>query len=283
MPIGISAHSIIRSVLHLLFIKDQRRHLQTSNLLEATMSSDGGTEDGSKKKKVELKIAVGSKNPCKIDAVKNALQRAVGFSSVLDVTLEVEGFDVDSGVADQPFGDAETQLGAKRRAENAHKAYKKKHGVFPHLGVGLEGGLERSSTILDDKDDETVWCMAWMAVYGRRQPLIVDIVASKNSEFYVGDKKPIYGLAKTATFLLPQALAKMITKEGMELGDADDKLFGRTKGKHGSGTVGILTDNLITRADYYEHALILALVPWLRPDVYALGADLASSLLCSVS
>jgi hypothetical protein len=124
--------------------------------------------------------------------------------------------------------------------------------------------------------------MAWMAVYGKRDAFIVHLVASSESKYYKPDKKPIFGLAKTGTFLLPSSLAALIN-EGLELGHADDKVFGRVNSKQGSGTVGVLTNGLIDRAAYYEHALILALVPWIRPDVYATKEEpsLASRLICA--
>lgn len=172
----------------------------------------------------------------------------------------------------------ETQQGAKNRAANAYEEYKKVEGKYPHFAVGLEGGLEWSATVPDENDNDTLWCMAWMAVYGKRKPMIVDIFASKESKFYNIDKKPGFGLAKTASFLLPSSLGTLI-REGMELGDADDKVFGRVNSKQGSGTVGVLTDNLIDRSAYYEHALILALVPWFRPDVYAGQEEAAKGLM----
>ncbi len=52
-----------------------------------------------------LKIAVGTKNPCKIDAVKEAIQQSIQTSAQVEVEIRVEGFPVESGVADQPFGD----------------------------------------------------------------------------------------------------------------------------------------------------------------------------------
>ena len=231
----------------------------------------------------------------------------------------MEGFSVGSGVPDQPFGDVsavekntvndfvctvisfhvltylklcsilfivddrqeETQHGAKSRAEHAYQAYKKKNGVAPHLAVGLEGGLEWSKTIPDENGHDSLWCMAWMALYGKRNAFVVDLLASPDSKFYQPDKKPIFGMAKTGTFLLPSSLAALI-EDGMELGDADDKVFGRVNSKQGSGTVGVLTDGLIDRARYYEHALILALVPWMRPDVYSSKEELSigSRLFC---
>jgi non-canonical (house-cleaning) NTP pyrophosphatase len=244
--------------------------------------------------KSSLKIAVGSSNPCKIEAVEQALQRALQNNSNNRSTteeedfivLEVEGFSVESGVADQPFGDEETREGAKNRAESAYAMYKTKHGEYPHLAIGLEGGLEWSSTMKDENEEDTLWCMAWMAIYGKRRKLLVELLASEESKFYTEKQKPIFGVAKTATFLLPSQFAKLV-EDGMELGDADDHLFGRVNGKHGDGTVGILTNGLIPRSEYYEHALLLALVPWIRPDVYgsveepAAAGGLFSGLICS--
>jgi non-canonical (house-cleaning) NTP pyrophosphatase len=166
----------------------------------------------------------------------------------------------------------ETQLGAKNRAEGAYKKYKEKNGVYPNLAVGLEGGLEWSSSIQDANGEDTLWCMAWMAIYGKRNSLLADCLASSESKFYAADRKPICCLSKTGTFLLPSSLAKYI-EDGMELGHADDKVFGRVNSKHKSGTVGVLTDGIIDRTAYYEHALILALVPWIRPDVYTAPAQ----------
>ena len=55
-----------------------------------------------------LRIAVGTKNPCKIEAVteavKQSMDAAMGESKV-KIDIHIEGFPVESGVADQPFGD----------------------------------------------------------------------------------------------------------------------------------------------------------------------------------
>jgi hypothetical protein len=70
---------------------------------------DANNNDNSDKK--QLRIAVGTTNPCKIDAVKKALEKAIGLSTdnttptSNQVELHVEGFSVESGVPDQPFGD----------------------------------------------------------------------------------------------------------------------------------------------------------------------------------
>jgi inosine/xanthosine triphosphatase len=70
-----------------------------------------------------MRIAVGSGNPVKRDAVQAALSEAT-----------VESVAVESGVSEQPWGDDETIQGARNRAERAL-------GDDHDLGVGLEGGV----------------------------------------------------------------------------------------------------------------------------------------------
>ncbi len=78
-----------------------------------------------------MKIIIGSKNPAKVLAVKNA------FS---DGGFEFVSMDIPSGVSEQPFSDEETIEGAKNRALNA---LKKGNGL---LGIGLEGGVQETSS-----------------------------------------------------------------------------------------------------------------------------------------
>lgn len=221
--------------------------------------------------KCVLRVSVGSSNPSKIRAVQQALDTALQSKSSW-VQLEIQGFDVASSVADQPFADTETQTGAKNRAKAAYRAYADKEKRCPHLAIGMEGGLEWiscASTNGTTNQDE-LFCMAWMAIYGRRTGHVIDLFASPDTECYVGDKKPVFGLAKTANFVLPKEITRLV-RQGVELGDADDRIFKRIKSKHGSGTVGILTNGLIDRSAYYSHSLILALTPWLHPNLYPHG------------
>lgn len=79
-----------------------------------------------------MKIAVGSKNPVKISAVKLAFEKAFPHES-----WEVEGIDVGSGVSDQPMSDSESIQGARTRAQKSRDA------LEADYGVGLEGGLQQ--------------------------------------------------------------------------------------------------------------------------------------------
>ena len=174
------------------------------------------------------KIIIASKNPVKINAALD------GFKQMFpDEAFEVEGVSVASGVSDQPMSNAQTLQGARQRVEGAYTACP--HGDF---WVGIEGGVE-------EKENE-MEAFAWI------------VVKSKDGQI---------GRGRTAIFFLPPRVARLV-KQGKELGEADDIVFGRTNSKQDNGAVGLLTDDVIHRQHYYTHALILALIPFKKKDLY---------------
>jgi len=46
------------------------------------------------------------------------------------------------------------------------------------------------------------------------------------------------------------------------------QVFGRIASGQGTGTIGKLTHGLVTRELYYTHAVQMALVPFLNPELY---------------
>lgn len=98
-------------------------------------------------------IAVGSKNPAKIDAVRIGFMKgwlrvdttlqssSETLSQSSSSLLSLVGYDVDSKVSSQPIGDHETKQGALNRATAAYQEYITQHGHQPHFSVGLEGGI----------------------------------------------------------------------------------------------------------------------------------------------
>jgi len=83
----------------------------------------------------------------------------------------------------------------------------------------------------------------------------------------VRDHSGKIGKGRTGLFFLPPEVAKLI-REGKELGEADDIVFGKTNSKQANGAVGLLTHDLIPRADYYEEAIIFALIPFRNKELY---------------
>lgn len=156
-----------------------------------------------------------------------------GFSRLFpNEEFQIQPITVDSGVSDQPMTDQAAREGAITRAENARKALPE--GSY---WVGVEGGC-------DYLDGEMV-AFAWIVVLGNGQ----------------------HGSARTALFRLPQEVQALV-EAGLELGDADDRVFGRKNSKQKSGAVGLLTSDVVTRTTLYEQAVILALVPFKNPDLY---------------
>ena len=57
-------------------------------------------------------------------------------------------------------------------------------------------------------------------------------------------------------------------QQGKEMGTINDIVFNRKNTKQSSGAVGILTDNVIDRFQLYEHAIILALIPFKKSEIF---------------
>ncbi len=172
-----------------------------------------------------MKIIVASKNPAKLEAVRQA------FATVMPGReLHIEGLSVDSGVKEQPDSDEETRQGSINRASAARTACPE-----ADFWVGLEGGLERIS-------DQWL-ASAWMAVL---------------------DAQGRLGIARTPTLPLPPAVEALL-KQGLELGEANDRVFATHNSKQKGGAFGLLTGGRMTRGGVYAQTLELAMIPLLNP------------------
>ena len=146
-------------------------------------------------------------------------------------TFDARGLSIPSGVSDQPMTDAETLRGALQRAQGARHA-----APDADFWVGIEGGVEDTGNSLE--------AFAWIVVLNGKRA----------------------GKSRTATFYLPDETARLV-RQGIELGDADDRVFGRANSKQQNGSVGLLTGDVIDRTAYYEQAVILALIPFRNPEL----------------
>jgi len=147
-------------------------------------------------------------------------------------SFTVRGFSVPSGVRNQPIGNLETLQGARIRAENARISI-----PGADYWVGIEGGVE--------EDNGELAAFAWI------------VIVSKSH----------CGKGRTGTFFLPEAVARLV-RQGKELGEADDIVFSQTNSKQQNGAIGLLTGDVLNRTSLYEHAVVLALVPFRNPNLY---------------
>jgi inosine/xanthosine triphosphatase len=163
------------------------------------------------------------------------VQAAVnGFRRLFpDAEVNAITVSVPSEVAHQPLSDEETLRGALNRSRNARRVH-----PAADYWIGIEGGVQV-------RENELV-SFSWIVV----------------------QSATLAGKARSGTFFLPPAVAELI-RQGKELGEADDLVFGHSNSKQENGAVGLLTDNVIDRAQLYEHAMILALIPFKNENLYA--------------
>jgi inosine/xanthosine triphosphatase len=156
-----------------------------------------------------------------------------GFAKMFpDQTFQIDIQAVPSGVSDQPMTSEETLRGARQRAEKARAS-----APEADYWAGVEGGVEEGHYGLE--------VFAWIVILSAER----------------------IGMAQTGTFFLPPRIAELV-RSGTELGDADDIVFGRSNSKQQNGAIGILTDDAVDRARYYEQAVIMALIPFKNPELY---------------
>jgi inosine/xanthosine triphosphatase len=157
----------------------------------------------------------------------------IGFEKMFPgESFEFMGVSAPSGVADQPFTDRETYQGAYNRAANVQKEV-----PDADYWVGLEGGVE--------KMDADMHAFAWVVIRSKEK----------------------IGKSRTASVFLPAKVAELID-QGQELSKDNDIVFNKQGSGHSSGVVGVLTNDVIERAEYYSSAVILALIPFKNKDLY---------------
>ena len=154
-----------------------------------------------------------------------------------DIPLSVEGISVPSGVSDQPMSNEETLEGAETRVRNIKYLY-----PDATYWVGIEGGIEKSEGGTE--------AFAWVVICSNEMK----------------------GKSRTATFFLPAKVIELI-EGGMEMGEADDVVFGHSNSKQKNGAVGLLTDNVMDRTSYYTEAVVLALIPFKNIHLYGQHAE----------
>ncbi|SDI42361.1 inosine/xanthosine triphosphatase [Alteribacillus persepolensis] len=162
-------------------------------------------------------IAVGSKNKTKIKAVQEV------FTSG---QYDVVGYDVGSGVSDQPFSDAETKAGAIGRAKQSVQ-------MDAFIGIGLEGGVEPM--------DDGLYLCNWGALVDQKGRVLT---------------------ASGAKIGLPQEVADGLYN-GYELKTVMDAYTNKHEVSHYEGAVGIFSNGLILREQMFSHVVRLLYGQWL--------------------
>jgi inosine/xanthosine triphosphatase len=209
-------------------------------------------------------LAVGTKRGPKLNAVTEALE---AFSNVLapDSQFEVLGAEVESGVSHTPTSREELMRGARQRAE-ALMQLARGNGETWKFFVGLEGGLD---VVQEGASAEDMQWRASLKQYGRRRVFL-------ESWAYVTDGlRGHYG--RSGGIELPEALAREVLENGVELSVAIDKFAGAVGIRDAQGAWGVLSGNFITRQEAFRIAVIAAFAPFYNGKMYRAATAGASN------
>jgi inosine/xanthosine triphosphatase len=187
-------------------------------------------------------IAVGSTRNPKVEAVRDALS---AFGSSLDNPLEFEivPVEVPSGVRHTPLSREDLMAGARQRAEALVRMAREKDVAW-NFFVGLEGGLD----VMHDGAERLVFLESWA---------------------YVTDGAGRGAFGRSGAVALPEALARRVVDDGVELSEAIDAFAGGQGIRNAQGAWGVLTRNMITRQDAFRVAVISAFTPFFNRDIFS--------------
>lgn len=178
---------------------------------------------------MSVKIIVGSLNPVKVEATREA------FANYYD-DIDVLGIKAQSGVSDQPLGE-ETFLGAENRSRSLMILANEKN-IFADFFVGIEGGV---SNIYD----------RWFA-FG-----CVCIINEHMQKSF----------GTSAYFELPESITERLLKRE-ELGAIMDEVMNMSNTKQKGGAISFFTNGVMSRKELYIPGIISALVPFNHEDLY---------------
>lgn len=173
-----------------------------------------------------IKVAVGSSNKVKVDAVRNIFTQAFGL-------VEVVSVEPTKSIPAQPQ-EEKTIQGAISRAQIALEQ------AGADFGVGIEAGLFYNKVLQKHLDIQ--YCA----------------VVDSSGKMTVG-----HGPG----FEYPPEVVKSVLAGGT-VGDTMSKLTEIEKIGHKMGSVGYLSDGMIDRTSLTEIAVLMALIPRIRKDLY---------------
>ncbi|HYO91734.1 MAG TPA: inosine/xanthosine triphosphatase [Pyrinomonadaceae bacterium] len=186
-------------------------------------------------------VALGTNRAAKVEAVRRCMERI----SRVDERwrgAQIISRSVETGVSAMPLSDAELVRGARGRARAVREALLQE-GVSAQLFVGLEGGFHSFEL-------EGRW-----HTHLRGWAYVTD-----------GERE---GLGVSPSISVPASIARRVTEGGVELSQVIDDVAGERDVRSRQGAWGVLSRDLLTRAESFEAALIAALAPFYNEKLYS--------------
>ena len=193
------------------------------------------------------RIAAGSTRRPKLNAVQEAADLFRCYFSA-DTTIEVHGYEVESGVSHTPLSREELMQGARQRAETLAARLAATEDAA-NFYVGLEGGLD----VMEEQSRRRVFLESWA---------------------YVTDgERGHFGCS--GSIEIPEALAEEVVIRGTELSAAIDDFAGQAGIRDAQGAWGVLSGNLILRQESFRVAVVAAFAPFYNHRLYQAAKNAA--------
>lgn len=184
-------------------------------------------------------IAVGSTRRPKLNAVIEAASMIAPLLG--EGSVDVAGYEVESGVSHTPLSREELMRGARQRAETL-QAKIRANATTADFFVGVEGGL----SVAVENGERRVFLESWA---------------------YVSDgTRGHFGCS--GSIELPKELAEQVLSRGTELSVAIDDFAGSVGIRDGQGAWGVLSRNLISRQESFRRAVEVAFAPLYNAKMY---------------
>lgn len=188
-----------------------------------------------------LRIAVGSTRAAKLLAVRAACARISAVDAGWD-RAEIVAREVETDAPAMPLTDFQLMRGARARAAAVRESLRR-DGQTAHLFVGLEGGFH---TVTLDGARHTFlqgWAYATDGARGH------------------------FGVSPSVS--VPAEVVRRVVEGRRELGEVVDEITGRRDVRSKQGAWGVISKELLTRADSFEAALVAAFAPFYNAELFS--------------
>lgn len=211
--------------LHVIIVPHLRS--QEGRILSATRVAAGDVNPQGARR-TPVRVAVGTRNDAKLAGVEAALSNCWP-----ELSFEVQGFETDTGVPEQPL-DGQTAEGARNRAKEALSAW-----GGADFAIGVEAGL--------------------IQVPGMDHRLDIQCVAVLDGDGWLTE-----GIGPG--FSYPRSILDD-AEAGTTISDILGPLTGDERIGSTTGAIGFLTEGRVSRAELTQWAVEMALLPRGKPSV----------------
>ncbi len=191
----------------------------------------------------ELRVAIGSLRPPKLEAVREVMSQVAPLLGHRPGRINYIAREVESGVSEVPLSIHEIRRGARNRAEAVRKLVESEFGPVD-FAIGLEGGLFILSTARIERVHLQSWAFAERGGLGH------------------------YG--SSMSMPVPPAVTRAVIEKKEDLSAVIDRYAGRSGVRNQDGAFGVLSRGFLNRQQAFELALYAALAPFYNEKLYNL-------------